>query len=129
MSHDGDDVACWPHDATATKADGDKTENKQAQTWRRRDGGKHRTSDNEDGAPGAAWKVAEAARRLWTGATYLALVIVPPLPLVTQTNKTARTYHRGAVSDLGLDAAVFFELDQIVERVPRPRARHGDTDA
>lgn len=56
------------------------------------------------------------------GTTYLALAIVPPWPLVTQTNKTARTYHRGAVSDLGLDAAVFLKLDQVVERIPRPCA-------
>lgn len=54
--------------------------------------------------------------------TYLALAIVPPLPLVTQTNKTARTYHRGAVSDLGLDAAVFLKLDHVIERIPRPGA-------
>lgn len=52
---------------------------------------------------------------------YLVLAIVPPRPLVTQTNKTARTYHRGAVSDFGLDAAVFLELNHIVERIPRPR--------
>jgi len=56
------------------------------------------------------------------GTTYLALAIVPPRPLVTQTNKTARTYHGGAVPDLGLDTAVFLELDQVVERIPRPRA-------
>lgn len=54
--------------------------------------------------------------------TYLTLAIVPPRPLVTQTNKTARTYHRGAVSDLGLDAAVFLELNQVVERIPWPGA-------
>lgn len=54
--------------------------------------------------------------------TYLALAIVPPRPLVTQTNKTARTYHGGAVSDLGLDTTVFFELDQVVEGVPWPCA-------
>lgn len=55
-----------------------------------------------------------------TRGTYLVLAIVPPRPLVTQTNKTARTYHGGAVSDLGLYAAVFLELDQIIERIPRP---------
>lgn len=60
--------------------------------------------------------------RFSIGTTYLALAIVPPRPLVTQTNKTARTYHRGAVSDLGLDTAIFFKLDQVVERIPRPRA-------
>lgn len=54
--------------------------------------------------------------------TYLTLAIVPPRPLVTQTNKTARTYHRGAVSDCGLDTAVFFKLDQVVQRVPGPCA-------
>lgn len=53
--------------------------------------------------------------------TYLVLAIVPPRPLVTQTNKTARTYHRGPVSDLGLYTAVFLELDQIIERIPWPR--------
>lgn len=62
-----------------------------------------------------------------TGVTYLVLAIVPPWPLVTQTNKTARTYHRGAVSDLGLYTAVFLELDQIIEWVPWPRAG-GDTE-
>lgn len=83
-------------------------------------------SDNEDGE--AAWKVAEAAScflnrwRFSIGTTYLALAIVPPRPLVTQTNKTARTYHRGAVSDLGLDTAVFFKLYEVVERIPRPCA-------
>lgn len=60
--------------------------------------------------------------------TYLALAIVPPWPLVTQTNKTARTYHRGAVSDLGLDAAIFLELDQVIERIPWPRTEEGDED-
>lgn len=63
--------------------------------------------------------------RFSIGTTYLALAIVPPRPLVTQTNKTARTYHRGAVPDLGLDTAVFLELDQVVERVPWPRAGEG----
>lgn len=57
--------------------------------------------------------------------TYLVLAIVPPRPLVTQTNKTARTYHRGAVSDLGLYTAVFLKLDQIIEWIPWPRT--GDT--
>lgn len=52
--------------------------------------------------------------------TYLVLAIVPPWPLVTQTNKTARTYHRGAVSDLGLYTAVFLKLDQIIEWIPWP---------
>lgn len=73
------------------------------------------------------WKMAEAARgfasrrfSIWT--TYLAFAIVPPRPLVTQTNKTARTYHRGAVSDLGLDTAVFLKLDQVIEWIPRPCA-------
>lgn len=56
------------------------------------------------------------------GTTYLALAIVSPRPLVTQTNKTARTYHRGAVSDLGLDTAIFLKLDQIIERIPWPCA-------
>lgn len=80
-------------------------------------------------------KVAEAARCFVVvvsiGTTYLALAIVPPRPLVTQTNKTARTYHRGAVSDLGLDTAVFLKLDQVVERIPGPRAGEGarDTEA
>lgn len=60
--------------------------------------------------------------RFSIGKTYLALAIVPPRPLVTQTNKTARTYHRGAVSDLGLDTAIFLKLDQVVERIPWPRA-------
>lgn len=63
--------------------------------------------------------------RFSIGTTYLALAIVPPRPLVTQTNKTARTYHRGAVSDLGLDTAVFLELDQVVERIPWPCAEEG----
>lgn len=53
--------------------------------------------------------------------TYLVLAIVPPRPLVTQTNKTARTYHRGAVSDLGLYTAIFLKLDQIIEWIPWPR--------
>lgn len=56
-----------------------------------------------------------------TEVTYLVLAIVSPWPLVTQTNKTARTYHRGAVPDLGLYTAVFLELDQIIEWIPRPR--------
>lgn len=60
-----------------------------------------------------------------TSSTYLALAIVAPRALVTQTNKTARTYHGGAVSDLGLDAAVFLKLDQVVERIPRPGAVGG----
>lgn len=60
--------------------------------------------------------------------SYLALAIVPPGPLVTQTNKTARTYHRGAVSDLGLDTAVFFKLYEIVEGIPRPRAAERGTE-
>lgn len=58
--------------------------------------------------------------------TYLTLAIVPPWRLVTQTNKTARTYHRGAVSDLGLDTAVFFKLDQVVEWIPWPCAVEED---
>lgn len=66
------------------------------------------------------WRRRRAA--LWWRFSYLALAIVPPRPLVTQTNKTARTYHRGAVSDLGLDTAVFFKLYEVVERIPRPRA-------
>lgn len=66
--------------------------------------------------------------RFSIGTTYLALAIVPPRPLVTQTNKTARTYHRGAVSDLGLDTAVFLELDQVVERIPWPCAGEGRRD-
>lgn len=77
-----------------------------------------------------------AAKDAWRGGvvilrhSYLALAIVPPGPLVTQTNKTARTYHRGAVSDLGLDTAVFFKLYEVVEGVPRPRAaeREGGTE-
>lgn len=56
-----------------------------------------------------------------TRVTYLVLAIVPPWPLVTQTNKTARTYHRGAVSDLGLYTAIFLKLDQIIEWIPWPR--------
>lgn len=60
--------------------------------------------------------------------SYLALAIVPPGPLVTQTNKTARTYHRGAVSDLGLDTAVFFKLYEVVEGVPRPCAEERERD-
>lgn len=62
--------------------------------------------------------------------TYLAFAIVPPRPLVTQTNKTARTYHRGAVSDLGLNTAIFLKLDQVIEGIPRPCAREtrGETE-
>lgn len=97
--------------------------------WQQSDDDNNRTSDNEDGAPGAAWKVAEATRCFSNGATYLALAIVPPRPLVTQTNKTARTYHRGAVSDLGLDAAIFLKLDQVIERIPWPRAGQGNRSA
>lgn len=48
------------------------------------------------------------------GQAYLALAIVPAWPLVTQTNKTAWTYHRGAVPDFGLDTAVFLKLDQVI---------------
>lgn len=93
-----------------------------------------RTSDNEDGAAccdawnmDGRWRDAEAARcfalrHFLIRTTYLAFAIVPPRPLVTQTNKTARTYHRGAVSDLGLDTAVFLELDQVIEWIPRPCA-------
>lgn len=57
--------------------------------------------------------------------TYLVLAIVPPRPLVTQTNKTARTYHRGAVSDLGLYTAIFLKLDQVIEWIPWPRTGGG----
>lgn len=57
-------------------------------------------------------------RAFLPGVTYLVLAIVPPWPLVTQTNKTARTYHRGAVSDFGLYTAVFLKLDQIIEWIP-----------
>lgn len=60
--------------------------------------------------------------------TYLALAIVPPLPLVTQTNKTARTYHRGAMSNLGLDAAIALKLDQVVEWIPRPCAEEREKE-
>lgn len=90
-----------------------------------------RRGDNDDAAAGAAWKAAEmisgfffvSRRGFLTRVTYLVLAIVPPWPLVTQTNKTARTYHRGAVSDLGLYTAVFLELDQIIEWIPWPRTR------
>lgn len=111
---------------------GEKKEQRRQRRWQHSDDDTNRRSDNEDGAPGAAWKVAEAASscffvlfflcRFSIGKTYLALAIVPPRPLVTQTNKTARTYHRGAVSDLGLDTAIFLKLDQVVERIPWPRA-------
>lgn len=58
--------------------------------------------------------------------TYLPFAIVPPGTLVvTETNYTARTYHRGAVPDLGLDPAVLLELNHVVQRVPRPRAGGG----
>lgn len=85
-----------------------------------------------------AWKMAKeqeaaaAEDARWRGRgvllrhSYLALAIVPPGPLVTQTNKTARTYHGSAVSDLGLDTAIFFKLYEVVEGVPRPCAAERD---
>lgn len=103
-----------------------KKEQRQELRWRHSD--TKRRSDNEDCAARAAWKVAEVASCFWRfsiGTTYLALAIVPPRPLVTQTNKTARTYHRGAVSDLGLNTAVFLKLDQVVEWIPWPCAGEG----
>lgn len=56
--------------------------------------------------------------------TYLAQVIVPPGALLgTETNYTGWTYHRRPVAHFGLNTAVFLELNQIVERIPRTSAR------
>lgn len=56
--------------------------------------------------------------------TYLAQVIVPPGALLgTETNYTGWTYHRRPVPHFGLNTAVFLELNQIVERIPRTSAR------
>lgn len=90
-----------------------------------------RQGGDDDAAAGAAWKAVEGMSGFslrkdeggggLTRVTYLVLAIVPPRPLVTQTNKTARTYHRGAVSNLGLYTAIFLKLDQIIEWIPWPR--------
>lgn len=45
--------------------------------------------------------------------------------LVTETNYAGRTYHRSAVADLGLDAAVFLKLNEIIQGVPWPCAAGG----
>lgn len=60
--------------------------------------------------------------------TYLALAIaIPPGALVTETNYTGRTYHRGAMPHFSLDPAVFLKLNHIIQRIPRPGAADGHT--